>query len=89
MGVQGRVKIDTGGRETLPDSLEPTAEVVRGMARKVLGVTSVQRNEDKEGGPWGWNDLVQEPAQWLRWRTTAWKVMNSIPSSTKVPVQGP
>lgn len=35
-----------------------TAEVVRETARKVLGMTSGQRKEDKEA--WWWNEEVQE-----------------------------
>ena len=40
------------------DDWATTAEVVREIARKVLGVTSGQRKEDKE--TWWWNEEVQE-----------------------------
>ena len=47
-----------GGGEELSDDWEAAAEVVRETARKVLGVTSGQRKEDKE--TWWWNEDVQE-----------------------------
>ena len=46
-----------GGKDEW-DDWATTAEVVREIARKVLGVTSGQRKEDKE--TWWWNEEVQE-----------------------------
>ncbi len=46
------------GGEELPNDWVTTAEVVRETARKVLGMTSGQRKEDKEA--WWWNEEVQE-----------------------------
>ena len=46
------------GREELPDDWITTTKVVRGTARKVLGVSAKQRKEDKE--TWWWNEEVQE-----------------------------
>ncbi|KAK4320004.1 hypothetical protein Pmani_009074 [Petrolisthes manimaculis] len=40
------------------DRWETISEVVRQKAKKVLGVTSGRRKEDKE--TWGWNEEVQE-----------------------------
>ena len=37
-----------GGREELPDDWTTTAKLVRGIARKVIGMSSKQRKEDKE-----------------------------------------
>ena len=37
-----------GGEEELPDDWTTTANIVRDTARKVLGVSSKQRKEDKE-----------------------------------------
>ncbi|KAJ8335035.1 hypothetical protein SKAU_G00406740 [Synaphobranchus kaupii] len=50
-----------GGSEELPADWVTTAEVVRETARKVLGVSSGQRKEDKE--TWWWNEEVQECIQ--------------------------
>ena len=47
-----------GGKEELPDDWTTTAKVVRDTARKVLGVSSKQRKEDKE--TWWWDEEVQE-----------------------------
>ena len=47
-----------GGKDELPDEWTTTAKVVRETARKVLGVSSKQRKEDKETS-W-WNEEVQE-----------------------------
>lgn len=46
------------GGEELPNNWVITVEVVRETARKVLGMTSGQRKEDKEA--WWWNEEVQE-----------------------------
>ena len=47
--------------EELPDGWVTTAEAVRETVRKVLGVSSGQRKEDKE--TWWWNEEVQESIQ--------------------------
>eukprot|EP00064_Thunnus_orientalis_P013101 superscaffoldBa00002092_g13138 len=52
-----------GGSEELTDGWVTTAEVMKETARKVLGVSSGQRKEDKE--TWWWNEEVQESI----WRT--------------------
>ena len=46
------------GNEELPDDWTITANVVRETARKVLGMSSKQRKEDKE--TWWWDEEVQE-----------------------------
>eukprot|EP00064_Thunnus_orientalis_P007758 superscaffoldBa00000877_g7780 len=53
--------------EELLNSWVTTAEVVRETARKVLGLSSGQRKEDKE--TWWWNEEVQESV----WRKTVEK----------------
>ncbi|KAK3542975.1 hypothetical protein QTP70_008094, partial [Hemibagrus guttatus] len=52
-------------RVVLPDDWETTAEVIRETGRKVLGVSSGRRKEDKE--TWWWNEEVQDSIQrkWL------------------------
>ncbi|KAK3560349.1 hypothetical protein QTP86_006433 [Hemibagrus guttatus] len=50
-----------GGQEVLPDDWETTAEVIRETGRKVLGVSSGRRKEDKE--TWWWNEEVQDSIQ--------------------------
>ncbi|KAK3529744.1 hypothetical protein QTP86_003009 [Hemibagrus guttatus] len=47
-----------GGQVVLPDDWETTAEVIRETGRKVLGVSSGRRKEDKE--TWWWNEEVQD-----------------------------
>ncbi|KAK3570504.1 hypothetical protein QTP86_020079 [Hemibagrus guttatus] len=47
-----------GGQVVLPDDWEATAEVIRETGRKVLGVSSGRRKEDKE--TWWWNEEVQD-----------------------------
>ncbi|MCJ8744991.1 hypothetical protein PDJAM_G00125150 [Pangasius djambal] len=47
-----------GGQVVLPDYWETTAEVIRVTGRKVLGVSSGRRKEDKE--TWWWNEEVQD-----------------------------
>ena len=42
----------------MPEDWVKTAELLRKTAREVLGVTTGQRNEDKE--TWWWNESVQE-----------------------------
>ncbi|MCJ8739544.1 hypothetical protein PDJAM_G00048350 [Pangasius djambal] len=50
-----------GGQVVLPDDWETTAEVIRVTGRKVLGVSSGRRKEDKE--IWWWNEEVQDSIQ--------------------------
>ncbi|XP_051775811.1 craniofacial development protein 2-like [Erpetoichthys calabaricus] len=59
-----------GGSEELPDSWENTADVVRVTARRVLGVTSGQRKEEKE--TWWWNGEVQKSIQRKRMAKKKW-----------------
>ncbi|KAK3560397.1 hypothetical protein QTP86_008488 [Hemibagrus guttatus] len=50
-----------GGQVVLPDDWETTAEVIRETGRKVLGVSSGRRKENKE--TWWWNEEVQDSIQ--------------------------
>ncbi|KAK3546837.1 hypothetical protein QTP86_003064 [Hemibagrus guttatus] len=50
-----------GGQVVLPDDWETTVEVIRETGRKVLGVSSGRRKEDKE--TWWWNEEVQDSIQ--------------------------
>ncbi|KAK3548150.1 hypothetical protein QTP70_004837 [Hemibagrus guttatus] len=50
-----------GGQVVLPEDWETTAEVIREAGRKVLGVSSGRRKEDKE--TWWWNVEVQDSIQ--------------------------
>ncbi|KAK3542201.1 hypothetical protein QTP86_018486, partial [Hemibagrus guttatus] len=50
-----------GGQVLLPDDWETTAEVIRETGRKVLGVSSGRRKQDKE--TWWWNEEVQDSIQ--------------------------
>ncbi|KAK3510026.1 hypothetical protein QTP70_026005 [Hemibagrus guttatus] len=50
-----------GGQIVLPDDWETTAEVIRETGRKVLGMSSGRRKEDKE--TWWWNEEVQDSIQ--------------------------
>ncbi|KAK3525130.1 hypothetical protein QTP86_017596, partial [Hemibagrus guttatus] len=54
----------------LPDDWETTAEVVRETGRKVLGVSSGRRKEDKE--TWWWNEEVQDSIQRKRLAKKKW-----------------
>ncbi|KAK3565895.1 hypothetical protein QTP86_020305 [Hemibagrus guttatus] len=68
-----RVTYKSGGRRTqvvLPDDWESTAEVIRETGRKVLGVSSGRRNEDKE--TWWWNEEVQDSIQRKRLAKKKW-----------------
>ena len=58
-----------GGKEVW-DDWATTAEVVKKIARKVLGVTSGQRKEDKE--TWWWNEEVQESIRKKRLAKKNW-----------------
>ena len=61
-----------GGKEELPDDWTTTANVVRGTARKVLGVSSKQRKEDKE--TWWWDEEVQESIRKKRLAKKRWDI---------------
>ncbi|MCJ8733950.1 hypothetical protein PDJAM_G00229570 [Pangasius djambal] len=61
------------GRSTqvvLPDDWETTEEVIRVTGRKVLGVSSGRRKEDKE--TWWWNEGVQDSIQRKRLAKKKW-----------------
>ncbi|KAK3536924.1 hypothetical protein QTP86_027069 [Hemibagrus guttatus] len=68
-----RVTYKSGGRRTqvvLPDDWETTAEVIRETGRKVLGVSSGRRKEDKE--TWWRNEEVQDSIQRKRLAKKKW-----------------
>ncbi|GAA6086929.1 uncharacterized protein LOC117599788, partial [Tachysurus ichikawai] len=54
----------------LPDDWETTAEVIRETGRKVLGVSSGRRKEDKE--TWWWNEEIQDSIQRKRLAKKKW-----------------
>ncbi|KAK3528582.1 hypothetical protein QTP70_003752 [Hemibagrus guttatus] len=59
-----------GVQVVLPDDWETTAEVIRETGRKVLGVSSGSRKEDKE--TWWWNEEVQDSIQRKRLAKKKW-----------------
>ncbi|KAK3569104.1 hypothetical protein QTP86_022133, partial [Hemibagrus guttatus] len=59
-----------GGQVLLPDDWETTAKVIRETGRKVLGVSSGRRKEDKE--TWWWNEEVQDSIQRKRLAKKKW-----------------
>ena len=59
-----------GEKEELPDDWTTTTKVVRGTARRVLGVSSKQRKEDKE--TWWWDEEVQESIRKKRLTKRRW-----------------
>ncbi|KAK3522807.1 hypothetical protein QTP86_001539 [Hemibagrus guttatus] len=59
-----------GGQVVLPHDWETTAEVIRETGRKVLGVSSGRRKEDKE--TWWWNEEVQDSIQRKRLAKKKW-----------------
>ncbi|KAK3561504.1 hypothetical protein QTP86_006180 [Hemibagrus guttatus] len=59
-----------GGQVVLPDDWETTAEVIRVTERKVLGVSSGRRKEDKE--TWWWNEELQDSIQRKRLAKKKW-----------------
>ena len=61
-----------GGEEELPDDWTTTANIVRDTARKVLGVSSKQRKEDKD--TWWWDDEVQESIRKKRLAKKRWDI---------------
>ncbi|KAK3559066.1 hypothetical protein QTP86_002423 [Hemibagrus guttatus] len=66
----GEVEAGSGGQVVLPDDWETTAEVIRETGRKVLGVSSGRRKEDKE--TWWWNEEVQDSIQRKRLAKKKW-----------------
>ncbi|KAK3562016.1 hypothetical protein QTP86_024486 [Hemibagrus guttatus] len=60
-----------GGQVVLPDDWETTAEMIRETGRKVLGVSSGRRKEDKE--TWWWNEEVQDSIQRKRLAKKKWR----------------
>ncbi|KAK3545265.1 hypothetical protein QTP70_002782 [Hemibagrus guttatus] len=65
-----KLKQALGGQVVLPDDWETTAEVIRETGRKVLGVSSGRRKEDKE--TWWWNEEVQDSIQRKRLAKKKW-----------------
>ncbi|KAK3507804.1 hypothetical protein QTP70_000856 [Hemibagrus guttatus] len=61
-----------GGQVVLPDDWETTAEMIREIGRKVLGVSSGRRKEDKE--TWWWNEEVQDSIQRKRLAQKKWDI---------------
>ncbi|KAK3520310.1 hypothetical protein QTP70_020548 [Hemibagrus guttatus] len=59
-----------GGQVVLPDDWETTAEVIRETGRKVLGVSSGRRKEDKD--TWWWNEEIQDSIQRKRLAKKKW-----------------
>ncbi|KAK3542796.1 hypothetical protein QTP70_002997 [Hemibagrus guttatus] len=59
-----------GGQVVLPDDWETTAEVIRETGRKVLGVSTGRRKEDKE--TWWWNEEAQDSIQRKRLAKKKW-----------------
>ncbi|KAK3568690.1 hypothetical protein QTP86_013449 [Hemibagrus guttatus] len=59
-----------GGQVVLPDDWKTTAEVIRETGRKVLGVSSGMRKEDKE--TWWCNEEVQDSIQRKRLAKKKW-----------------
>ncbi|KAK3530039.1 hypothetical protein QTP86_009958 [Hemibagrus guttatus] len=59
-----------GGQVVLPDDWETAAEVIRETGRKVLGVSSGRRKENKE--TWWWNEEVQDSIQRKRLAKKKW-----------------
>ncbi|KAK3539024.1 hypothetical protein QTP86_023479 [Hemibagrus guttatus] len=65
-----KLRQDLGGEVVLPDDWEATAEIIRETGRKVLGVSSGRRKEDKE--TWWWNEEVQDSVQRKRLAKKKW-----------------
>ncbi|KAK3542544.1 hypothetical protein QTP86_028677 [Hemibagrus guttatus] len=59
-----------GGQVVLPNDWETTADVLRKTGRKVLGVSSGRRKEDKE--TWWWNEDIQDSIQRKRLAKKKW-----------------
>ena len=71
-----------GGKEELPYDWTSTAKVVRDTARKVLGVSLKQREEDKE--TWRWNEEVQESIRKKRLAKKRWDMQRDEESKKRV-----
>ncbi|KAK3522813.1 hypothetical protein QTP86_002563, partial [Hemibagrus guttatus] len=69
-GVMLNVVSGYAPQVVLPDDWETTAEVIRETGRKVLGVSSGRRKEDKE--TWWWNEEVQDSIQRKRLAKKKW-----------------
>ncbi|KAK3540508.1 hypothetical protein QTP70_032472, partial [Hemibagrus guttatus] len=65
-----KVETGSGGQVVLPDDWKTTAEVIRVTGRKVLGVSSGRRKEDKE--IWWWHEEVQDSIQRKRLAKKKW-----------------
>ncbi|KAI5106486.1 hypothetical protein C0J45_4183, partial [Silurus meridionalis] len=65
-----KVRQGLGGVEEVLDDWATTAGVMREAARKVLGVTSGNRKQDKE--TWWWNEEVQESIRRKRLAKQKW-----------------
>ncbi|KAK3531764.1 hypothetical protein QTP70_028289 [Hemibagrus guttatus] len=70
MGKFGVKERNLEGQMFLPDDWEATAEVIRETGRKVLGMSSGRRKEDKE--TWWWNEEVQDSVQRKRLAKKKW-----------------
>ncbi|KAK3513051.1 hypothetical protein QTP70_000209 [Hemibagrus guttatus] len=70
MKKRQKLRQAVGGQVVLPDDWETTAEVIRETGRKVLGVSSGRRKEDKE--TWWWNEEVQDSIQRKRLAKKKW-----------------
>ncbi|KAK3508596.1 hypothetical protein QTP70_034714, partial [Hemibagrus guttatus] len=69
-GFRQKLRQALGRQVVLPDDWETTAEVIRDTGRKVLGVSSGRRKEDKE--TWWWNEEVQDSIQRKRLAQKKW-----------------
>ncbi|KAK3507426.1 hypothetical protein QTP70_020625, partial [Hemibagrus guttatus] len=67
---QQKLRQALGGQVVLPNDWETTAEVIRETGRKVPGVSSGRRKEDKE--TWWWNEEVQNSIQRKRLVKKKW-----------------
>ncbi|MCI4385399.1 hypothetical protein PGIGA_G00049990 [Pangasianodon gigas] len=70
-----------GGQVVLPDDWETTAEVIRVTGRKVLGVSSGRRKEDKE--TWWWNEEVQDSIQRKRLAKKKWTGIQGVTAQSE------
>ncbi|KAK3567014.1 hypothetical protein QTP86_008947 [Hemibagrus guttatus] len=70
LSFRQKLRQTLGGQVLLPDDWETTAEVIRETGRKVLGVSSGRRKEDKE--TWWRNEEVQDSIQRKRLAKKKW-----------------
>ena len=61
-----------GSKDELPDDRTTSANVVKDTARKVLGVSSKERKEDK--ATWWWDEEVQESILMKRLAKKRWDI---------------